>query len=80
MDNPEEAKLRRGAHWTFDAHAFLSAIHRLRLNSDDTIHLPSYDHNIRDPVQNDIHVNKHSQIIIIEGNYLLIGTFLAPLA
>lgn len=30
MEDPEEAHARRGAHWTFDAHAFLQAVEEIK--------------------------------------------------
>lgn len=77
MDDPANAKARRGAHWTFDAHAFLSALRRLRLNQAPSIFLPAFDHGVGDPLPDAIHVPRHTQILIIEGNYLLLGTLTA---
>ena len=36
-------------------------------------HLPSFDHNLKDPVENDIEVTEAHRILIVEGNYLHLG-------
>ena len=34
MEDPEEAHARRGAHWTYNAEAFIQAIQTLRKDGD----------------------------------------------
>ena len=74
MEDPVEAKERRGAHWTFNADAFVASIEKLRRNKEEVILLPSFDHGVGDPVENSICVPRATQVVIVEGNYLLIGT------
>jgi pantothenate kinase len=78
LPSPETAFRRRGAPFTFDADAFVQTIASLRecpvtqLHDPDlAILLPSFDHAVQDPVQNDICVPSSTKVIIVEGNYLL---------
>ncbi|KAK9839948.1 hypothetical protein WJX74_000964 [Apatococcus lobatus] len=68
MEDPEEAHAKRGAHWTFNGPSFVKAISELK----QAVHskLPSFDHNVKDPVEDDIEVLEHHQVVIVEGNYL----------
>jgi pantothenate kinase len=73
MPDPELAFARRGAHWTFDAQGFLELVRTLRptLNYDSPVlFAPSFSHEIKDPVRNDIFVPPSSRLLIFEGNYL----------
>ncbi|KAL3418308.1 nicotinamide riboside kinase [Phlyctema vagabunda] len=70
---------RRGAPFTFDAESFLLLIRKLRDESitehdepERAIWAPSFDHAKKDPVEQDIRIPSSQQIIIIEGNYLLL--------
>lgn len=70
MQDSEEAHKRRGAHWTFDSHAFVRCIRRIRREGADLV--PSFDHGVGDPVPHDIWVKGHHKVVLIEGNYLLL--------
>ncbi|KAF4277085.1 hypothetical protein KXW98_006354 [Aspergillus fumigatus] len=79
LPNREEAYIRRGAPWTFDAARFVQFIRRLRNWADstpcasaETIYAPSFDHEAKDPVENGIAITDDTEIVIIEGNYLLL--------
>ncbi|GFG05571.1 putative uridine kinase C227.14 [Aspergillus lentulus] len=79
LPNREEAYIRRGAPWTFDAARFVQFIRRLRNWADstpcasaETIYAPSFDHEAKDPVENGIAITDDAEIVIIEGNYLLL--------
>lgn len=79
LPNREEAYIRRGAPWTFDAARFVQFIRRLRNWADstpcasaETIYAPSFDHETKDPVENGIAITDDTEIVIIEGNYLLL--------
>ncbi|EAW18990.1 phosphoribulokinase/uridine kinase family protein [Aspergillus fischeri NRRL 181] len=79
LPNREEAYIRRGAPWTFDAARFVQFIRRLRDWADsapcasaETIYAPSFDHEAKDPVENGIAITDDAEIVIIEGNYLLL--------
>jgi pantothenate kinase len=79
FENPERAFRRRGAPFTYDADAFVKLVVALRtspVTASDAPQLafrvPSFDHSIQDPVQNDIYVSSSDRIVILEGNYLLL--------
>ncbi|KAF8862414.1 kinase-related protein [Acephala macrosclerotiorum] len=87
MPNSEEAIFRRGAAFTFDAESYLTLVKKLRAplilfdRSDPdvgTIHAPSFDHALRDPVENDISIPLTSRIVLIEGLYLSLGPSALP--
>eukprot|EP01025_Chloroclados_australasicus_P038479 TRINITY_DN3965_c0_g1_i2.p1 TRINITY_DN3965_c0_g1~~TRINITY_DN3965_c0_g1_i2.p1 ORF type:complete len:301 (+),score=20.40 TRINITY_DN3965_c0_g1_i2:139-1041(+) len=71
MENPEEARFRRGAHWTFDAKSFVDCVKRV--TSEPTVFAPSFEHGVGDPVDNDIRIDKKHVIVFVEGNYVLLG-------
>lgn len=73
MPDPVVATHRRGAAFTFDAQRFHDLVVALRqpvLDSSTTIYAPSFDHALKDPVENDISVCPQSRIVIFEGLYL----------
>ena len=73
LPDPANAHARRGAAFTFDAPAFLHLVQSLRsplLPESKTIHAPSFDHAIKDPVADDIPIPPSARIVIFEGNYL----------
>lgn len=69
MPNPEEAVFRRGAPFTFNVEKYVELISDLRDANKDT-KAPSFDHSLKDPVENDILIDKDTKIVILEGNYL----------
>ena len=72
MPDPEEAHYRRGAAFTFDADSYLKLIEKLRKPIEpttNTIRAPSFDHAIKDPVENDIGIPRSARVIIVEGLY-----------
>jgi pantothenate kinase len=79
MPNSALAFERRGAAFTFDAEAFIQLIRQLRdepvTKRDDpkrAIRAPSFDHATKDPVADDIYLSSAEDLIILEGNYLLL--------
>ena len=73
MPDPTVAHARRGAAFTFDGPSFLTLVQLLRsplLPETKTIHAPSFDHAIKDPVADDIPIPPSARIVIFEGNYL----------
>ncbi|KAB8208071.1 P-loop containing nucleoside triphosphate hydrolase protein [Aspergillus parasiticus] len=76
LPNREEAYIRRGAPWTFDAARFIAFVHQLRqwtdTFSDETIYAPAFHHETKDPVEDGVMISSDASIIIIEGNYLLL--------
>lgn len=69
MADPKEAFQRRGAPFTFNPQAFISLISKLNDRSQ-TIKAPSFDHKLKDPIEDDIVIHSDVDIIIIEGNYV----------
>lgn len=73
MSDPEYAAARRGAAFTFDGHKFLQLVKDLReplTTRVDSIYAPSFDHAVKDPVDDDIPIPATSRVIFFEGNYL----------
>ncbi|MCV2403788.1 hypothetical protein OFY17_13020 [Marinomonas sp. C2222] len=72
LSNPEEAMQRRGAPWTFDSQSFIRRTKQLKQSyQKNTVHWPSFEHTVGDPIENDIHIDKEIKVILIEGLYLL---------
>ena len=72
MADPEEAHARRGAPFTFNATKFVDDLIKARDAGEGDF--PSFDHRVGDPVEADIHLSKGPQIVLVEGNYLLLDT------
>lgn len=73
MPNPTHAHDRRGAEFTFDGLSFLHLVQQIRIPlspSSPTLYAPSFDHALKDPVENDIPILPTARIILFEGNYL----------
>ena len=69
MPNAAEAIHRRGAAFTFDGKGFLALIRRLSEGGTETVHAPSFDHAVKDPVDNAIAISPAQRIVLVEGNY-----------
>ncbi|KAI9923962.1 hypothetical protein MW887_007420 [Aspergillus wentii] len=73
MPDPVYAVARRGAAFTFDGHKFLTLVQKLREQvTPETLSVfaPSFDHAVKDPVENDIAIPATCRAIFFEGNYL----------
>ncbi|KAJ6108040.1 Phosphoribulokinase/uridine kinase [Penicillium sp. IBT 18751x] len=73
MPDPVYAAARRGAAFTFDGDKFLALVQSLReplTTKVDSIYAPSFDHAVKDPVDDDIPIPATSRVIFFEGNYL----------
>eukprot|EP00252_Welwitschia_mirabilis_P014525 TRINITY_DN31873_c0_g1_i1.p1 TRINITY_DN31873_c0_g1~~TRINITY_DN31873_c0_g1_i1.p1 ORF type:complete len:175 (-),score=42.42 TRINITY_DN31873_c0_g1_i1:430-954(-) len=70
MEDPREAHARRGAPWTFNPSRLLLYLTNLRRQG--FVYMPSFDHGVGDPVEDDIFVSPLHKIVIVEGNYLLL--------
>lgn len=62
---------RRGAPWTFDAKALAEDLGAAK--SSGKASLPEYDRKLSDPVDDAVTVKESHQIILVEGNYLILG-------
>jgi pantothenate kinase len=80
FEDPETAFRRRGAPFTFDSHRFLELLRNLKQlpvttagEPELTLLAPSFDHAVKDPVDDAIVVSSKTRIVIIEGNYTLLN-------
>jgi len=64
---------RKGAPDTFDAHGYVALLRRLLAQGDDEIvYAPEFRREIEEPIANAIPVLSRTQLIVTEGNYLLL--------
>ncbi|CAA7056140.1 unnamed protein product [Microthlaspi erraticum] len=70
MEDPKEAHARRGAPWTFNPALLLNCLKKLR--DEGSVYVPSFDHGVGDPVEQDIFVSLQHKVVIVEGNYVLL--------
>lgn len=63
---------RKGAIDTFDAAGFAVLMGRLRGRDESVVYAPFYDRDIEEPVAASIAVTQDVEVIIAEGNYLLV--------
>lgn len=73
LPDPALAHARRGAAFTFNATKFLSLIRSLRASPPALIHAPSFDHAVKDPVEDDIEILPSHRIVVVEGLYLTLN-------
>jgi pantothenate kinase len=67
-------KQRKGAPDTFDAFGFIALLKRLRTqDSDEVVYAPSYERSLEEGVAGAIAVQPSTQLIVVEGNYLLLN-------
>ncbi|KAF4657478.1 putative kinase [Perkinsus olseni] len=59
MHDPVKAKRYRGAHWTFDKGAFSKCLGRLQ--RDDDVDCPEFDHRVHDPEEGKIKMSSTSK-------------------
>ncbi|KAK4229673.1 ATP-dependent kinase [Podospora fimiseda] len=70
--NPSEAHRRRGSEFTFDGSKFIDLVNQVSKGLGQTICAPSFDHALKDPVENGIKISADARIAIFEGNYILL--------
>jgi pantothenate kinase len=63
---------RKGAPDTFDAHGYLHLLRRLRDRTEPTVYAPEFDRGLDEPVAGAIPVPADADLVITEGNYLLL--------
>jgi pantothenate kinase len=78
MPDPRLAHDRRGSHWTFDAHGYVSFVRKLRepvspSATTTTITAPSFDHAVKDPSPHAVTILPEHRIVIIEGLYTFLS-------
>lgn len=73
MPDPTIAIHRRGAAFTFDVEAFYELVLALRepiTATSPTLHAPSFDHAVKDPVADDIAISPGVRVVVFKGLYL----------
>ncbi len=66
-------RARKGAPDTFDAAGYVALLRRLLVQADDEIvYAPEFRREIEEPIANAIPVHARTQLVITEGNYLLL--------
>jgi pantothenate kinase len=64
---------RKGAPDTFDAAGYVHLLRRLREQREETVYAPEFHRDIEEPVAGAVPVQPAHQIVITEGNYLLLA-------
>ncbi|MBP0598817.1 nucleoside/nucleotide kinase family protein [Herbaspirillum sp. LeCh32-8] len=77
LANAELARLgraaRKGAEDTFDSAGYVCLLERLRRQQgDEVIYAPAFHRDIEEAIAGEIAVAPHTQLVITEGNYLLL--------
>jgi pantothenate kinase len=62
----------KGAPDTFDGWGYLSLLRRLRAADEPVVYAPAFDRVIEQPVAGSVPVPQTLQIVVTEGNYLLV--------
>lgn len=63
---------RRGAPWTFDAKSLAEDLGAAKASGCAS--LPEYDRKLSDPVDDAVTIQESHQIVLVEGNYLILGS------
>jgi pantothenate kinase len=63
---------RMGAIDTFDAWGYVSLLRRLRNSDDEVVYAPEFRRELEEPIAGAIPVTQETQLVITEGNYLLV--------
>lgn len=64
---------RKGAQDTFDSAGYIALLSRLRHQAkDEIVYAPEFRREIEEPIANAIPVHPDTQLVITEGNYLLL--------
>lgn len=64
---------RKGALDTFDGWGFLALLTRVRDEVEHPVYAPSFRREVDEPVAGEIAVQPHHQVVVVEGNYLLVA-------
>lgn len=75
FSNSEDAFKKRGALFTFNAQRFLDLVKQLRYDSKERgeVRAPSFDHRLKDPIEEDIVISPDISVVLLEGNYVALG-------
>lgn len=63
---------RKGAPDTFDAAGLAALLHRIR-TAEGPVYAPTFDRSLEQPIAADTLVPASADIVVVEGNYLLLG-------
>src|SRR4051812_24822394 len=63
---------RKGVPDTFDAWGFAALLARLRGAPDEVVYAPAFDRDLEQPLAGAIAVPPDAELIVTEGNYLLV--------
>lgn len=63
---------RKGAPETFDSGGYSALLQRLRTDTAATIFVPAFERDLEQPIANSIIVRPEVELVITEGNYLLL--------
>jgi len=73
--DPAAALRRRGSPWTFDAAGLAARLQLLRQASRDAnqppVMWPGFEHGVGDPVEDAVTIASSTQLVLLEGLYLL---------
>ena len=69
-DLDEQGLKYRGAPSTFDLTKFKEKMLEVRKRNSFPIYFPSFDHAVKDPIENDIKLTEEIEHVIVEGLYL----------
>ena len=70
--NKLDLRALKGIPDTFDATGFVHALEELRDRTNESVYLPQFDRTIDGSIENAIEIRPNHQIVIVEGNYLLL--------
>lgn len=66
------ARGRKGAIDTFDGRGFIALLSRIRTEKTHPVYAPGFDRSIDEPIAGEIEISPHADIVVVEGNYLLV--------
>lgn len=69
MPNAAEAHERRGAPWTFNVQKLMDVLSDIK-RSSGPVYAASFDHAVKDPVEDDIFIAPENKLVAVEGLYL----------
>lgn len=69
---------RKGAPDTFDAAGFVALLHRVRRETDDVVYAPAFRRELELAEAGALAVGPEVALVVVEGNYLLLGGPFAP--
>jgi pantothenate kinase len=62
----------KGSPRTFDSSGFVALMHRLASPAEDPVYAPRFDRHVDDPIAGAVIVEPDVDLVLVEGNYLLL--------